>query len=277
VARLLRVHPKHVYRLLRRGLPGRRLGGEWRFASAEVLAWRGSPAEAPVVPSAPPPLVAANGDLAVECLMARLAGGPEGPIGFVQADSGEGLELLKRGAVLAAGWHGPGDPGALGLERMAFVRLVDRTVGLLVRPGIKVRGLRQVGRWRLASRPPTAGVRVHFDRELRRIGLDPDEVHASARLLPSHREVACAVARGDVDVGLASAAWASRVGLECVPICREPYGLLLRASMLGDPRVVRICEGAQSAGFRKELAAVNGYEARRAGALTYGTDPRGPS
>ncbi|MEX1362501.1 MAG: helix-turn-helix transcriptional regulator [Nannocystaceae bacterium] len=43
VARLLRVHPKHLYRLLRRGLPGHRLGrGHWRFARAEVLAWMGS-------------------------------------------------------------------------------------------------------------------------------------------------------------------------------------------------------------------------------------------
>ncbi|MCX4246226.1 helix-turn-helix transcriptional regulator [Paraliomyxa miuraensis] len=40
VARLLRVHPKHLYRLLRRGLPGHRLGrGHWRFRRDEVLAW----------------------------------------------------------------------------------------------------------------------------------------------------------------------------------------------------------------------------------------------
>ncbi len=37
VAALLNVHPKHVYRLLRRGLPGRRVGGDWRFDRDEVL------------------------------------------------------------------------------------------------------------------------------------------------------------------------------------------------------------------------------------------------
>jgi excisionase family DNA binding protein len=272
VARLLRVHPKHVYRLLSRGLPGRRVGGEWRFVSAEVLAWRSSrraePTSLPSLATAgPSPLVAANGDIAVESLFARLDNGREDPIGLVQADSGEGLDLLKRGVVLAAGCHGGAVPRTVGGERAAFIRLVDRTVGLLVRPGVKLRSLRQVGRWRLASRPSTAGVRVHFDRELRRLGVDPDEVHASARLLRSHRDVACAVARGDADIGLASAAWGGRVGLDCVSICREPYGLLVKASTLGDPRVVRICEAAQSAGFRKELAAVSGYEARRAGAL----------
>ncbi|MCA9651811.1 MAG: helix-turn-helix transcriptional regulator, partial [Myxococcales bacterium] len=40
VARLLRVHPKHLYRLLRQGLPGHRRGrGHWRFRRSEVLAW----------------------------------------------------------------------------------------------------------------------------------------------------------------------------------------------------------------------------------------------
>ena len=39
-ARLLRVHPKHLYRLLRQGLPGHRAGkGHWRFWRSEVLAW----------------------------------------------------------------------------------------------------------------------------------------------------------------------------------------------------------------------------------------------
>jgi excisionase family DNA binding protein len=39
-AALLRVHPKHLYRLLRRGLPGHRVGGgHWRFDRDEVLAW----------------------------------------------------------------------------------------------------------------------------------------------------------------------------------------------------------------------------------------------
>jgi len=266
VARLLRVHPKHVYRLLRRGLPGRRVGGEWRFAPPEVLAWRGS---SPESPAQVPPLLAANGDMAIELLMARLGDGGADPLGLVQADSGEGLALLERGAVLAAGCHGSAIPRSVGGEHVAFLRLVDRTVGLAVRHGVRLGSLRHLRGRRLASRPRTAGVRLRFDRELRRRGIDPEEVHASARLLTSHREVACAVARGEADVGLATAAWASRVGLECVPLCREPYGLLVRVSALDDPRVLRLREAAGSAGFREQLAAVSGYEARRSGALLH--------
>ena len=281
VARLLRVHPKHVYRLLRRGLPGHRVGGEWRFLAPEVLQWSGVdgvPAPSPTSPAAAdphrapvesetPPLVATNGDLAVEYLLARLTGAGRPLFGHVQADRALGLELLKRGEVLAAGCHGKDIPGNLDDERLVFLHIVDRHVGLAFRRGVRFRSLRQIGRWRLASRPESAGVRTHFDEELRRQGIDPGTAHASAAVLPSHREVVCAVARGEADVGLASVAWADRVGLACQTFCRETYGLLVRASLLGDPRVVRLCEVAQSPEFRREIAAVRGYETQHTGTI----------
>ena len=283
VARLLRVHPKHVYRLLRRGLPGHRVGGEWRFLADEVRRWSGT-LSAALVPAlrseaasigappearAPAPLVAANGDVAIEYLLARLtaSGGPL--FGLVQADRGEGLELLNRGDVLAAGCHGSPIPGMLADERLAFIHVVDRQVGLALRRGVRFRSLRQISRWKLASRPATAGVRTHLDDELRRQGVDPGAVHSGAMVLPSHREVVCTVARGEADVGLASQAWADRVGLEFLPLCRESYGLLVRASLLGDPRIVRLCEVAQSAAFRREIGGVPGYDARLTGVISY--------
>src|SRR5277367_3870085 len=76
VAELLRVHPKHVYRLLKKGLPARRVGSEWRFDRGDVLVWSGgsAPAQEPLVPAAstarvPPALVAGNGDVALMSLL----------------------------------------------------------------------------------------------------------------------------------------------------------------------------------------------------------------
>jgi molybdate-binding protein len=225
--------------------------------------------EAPVETSRPAALVAANGDLVIECLLARLSGSGRAPFGHVQADRGEGLELLKQDDVLVAGCHGNEIPGALSDQRLVFIHLVDRQVGLALRRGVRRQSLRQIARWRLASRPKTAGVRGHFDEELRRQGLDPDSVHAGAVLLPSHREVVCTVARGEVDAGLASFAWAGRVGLDCVPLCRESYGLLVRASLLGDPRMVRLCEVVQSRAFRREVGSIPGYDARLTGTISF--------
>jgi putative molybdopterin biosynthesis protein len=282
-ARLLRVHPKHVYRLLRRGLPGHRVGGEWRFFADELLRWSGAPTTSSETPESPPPdrdplppraprppsLLAANGDLAVERLLARLGGDGARALGFVQADRGEGLELLRRGEVLAAGCHGGEIPGMLEQHRLAFIHLVDRQVGLVHRHGIRVGSLKSLGRRRLASRPATAGVRLHFDGELTRLGVDAEALHARSTLFSSHREVVCAVARGEMDLGLATVAWARHVGLECAPFCREIYGLLVRADSLADPRVVRLCEVAQSASFRAEVAAIAGYRTALAGTITF--------
>jgi excisionase family DNA binding protein len=283
VARLLRVHPKHVYRLLRRGLPAHRIGGEWRFRSHEVLRWAGArrpprsaEPEAGRSPdrhrSSPPPLVAANGDVAVEQLLSRL-GSPGGAVvGFVQSDRAGGIELLRQGDVIAAGCHGGEIPKTLEDERLAFIHLVEREVGLAFRPGLNLRTLRSLGPYRLASRPATAGVRVHFDEQLRRHGVDPDAVHARALLLTCHRDVVCAVARGEADVGLSSSAWAQRVGLDCLPLYRETYGLLVRANLLGDSRLVALCEVAQGTELRTAMRDVRGYEPASMGTISYVTN-----
>jgi putative molybdopterin biosynthesis protein len=277
VAELLRVHPKHVYRLLKKGLPARRVGSEWRFDRGDVLLWSGGssqpeadggPAVAPVHGAAPA-LVAGNGDVALMSLL-RLSA-ERGPplLGFVQADRGSSLDLLARGAVLAAGAHAGGFPSHVGKERLARIHLVAREIGLLTAPGAKPFRIEDLLELRLASRPASAGVRLHLDGALRAAKLDPDTVHRRALLLPSHLEVVLAVVSGRADVGLASRAWGVRAGLTFHRLAQESYGLLVKASDLGDTRVVRLCELAQGKDFRTEVEAIPGYDAEGAGDIRY--------
>src|SRR5512137_1824552 len=151
VAALLQVHPKHVYRLLKKGLPARRVGAEWRFDRDDVMRWsaRGSPGQAgssvspeggarqePERPAAivatsspPPPLVAGNGDLVVAVLLRQLQ--ETGVlVGLVQADQEAGLRHLEAGRVVASGSHAGGFPTHAGGERLARIHLVAREVGL---------------------------------------------------------------------------------------------------------------------------------------------------
>ncbi|WP_242343049.1 substrate-binding domain-containing protein [Anaeromyxobacter terrae] len=280
IARLLRVHPKHVYRLLKRGLPARRVGAEWRFERDDVLGWAARKGAAGVNPggagpreafgaAGAPPLVAANGDVAVELLLRLARERGEPLLGLVPADMGEGLGLLRRRTVLACGAHAGAFPPDLDGERLARVHLVVREVGLVARAGGEVPPLEALAGLRLASRPPTAGVRAHLDAALAAAGIDPAAAQARAALLSSHAEVAAAVAAGRADAGLASAAWAARLGLAFRALAREPYGLLVRASDLGDPRVVRLCEVAQSAAFARAAGEVAGYDAAGAGGIRY--------
>lgn len=272
VAALLRVHPKHVYRLLQRGIPTRRAGGKWLFPRDEVLRWaqasaRAAPEPRPVEEPAPAPLLAANGDLAVETLLARHQQEGHPLVGFVLADRTHALELLQRGRVLAAGWHGalPAETEARG--GLARLHLVHREVGLLAAPGKKPATLERLSRVRFASRPLTAGVRHHLDEHLRHEGLDSRAVHRRATLHASHRDVACAVARGEADVGLASRAWASRLGLSFHSLGHEAYGLVIPVALLSTPAVVGLCETAQGAALRRSLRGIPGYELDETGKL----------
>lgn len=277
VAELLRVHPKHVYRLLKKGLPARRVGAEWRFDRGEVLRWSGAPAPATApepqqggaFAGSTPAIVAANGDVAVLALLRLLARGGPPLLGLVQTDMAEGLALLGKGAVLAAGAHAGGFPTHLGGERLARIHLVRREVGLVGPAGKPVPDLAQLPRLRFASRPGSAGVREHLDSALRSARLKPEAIHRKAQILDSHLDVVAAVAAGRADVGLASRGWAERLGLSFRLLSTEAYGLLVKARDLGDPRVVRLCEAAQGTAFREAVSATAGYDTAGAGEIRY--------
>ena len=277
VAELLRVHPKHVYRLLKKGLPARRVGSEWRFDRVEVLRWSGAPAPeperapvaAPASGASAPSVIAANGDVALLTLLRLLA--ERGPplVGLVQTDMARGLALLDEGAVLATGAHAGGFPTHAGGERLARVHLFRREVGIASAAGKPVPELAALAKLRLASRPGSAGIRWHLDAALRAEKLKPEAVHRKAVLLESHADVVAAVAAGRADVGLASRGWAERLGLSFRALAVEAYGLLVKARDLGDARVVRLCEVAQGAAFREAAGAIPGYDAAGSGEIRY--------
>jgi putative molybdopterin biosynthesis protein len=279
IAEVLRVHPKHVYRLLKKGLPARRVGSEWRFSRADVLAWSGgAPGEdreagaAGATSAAPedgaPSLVAANGDVAIHVLL-RLAAAKGPPLlGFVQADMRTAAELLRARAILAAGAHAGDFPGHVGEERVARLHLVQREIGLVHREKRPLRPA-ELTRKRLATRPASAGVRRYLDEALRKAGLDPAKVQKGALVLDSHLDVVLAVGAGRADVGLCSRAWGERAGLAFQPLATEAYGLIVKARDLGDARVVRLCEVAQGAAFRSEVGALAGYDPAGSGDIRY--------
>jgi excisionase family DNA binding protein len=307
IAALLKVHPKHVYRLLKRGLPAHRVGDEWRFDADEVRRYcreRGDTAGAPssrghdggrppippgpagydggrppippgpagprLISAAAPPLLAANDDVAIELLLDELRRRGAPLVGHVQADHATGLSLLARGAVLLTGCHCDCMAAQTEAIGRARIHLAQREVGLVFRRGLRLRGVSGIVGRRLAYRPATAGIRAHLDSALLRAGVELERAYAEGELYPNHRDVVMAVLRDDSDVGLASRAWATSAGLGFLPLASEAYDLVLRADDLGDPRVVALCEVTQSAGYRKRLRGDFGYETRRAGEIRVG-------
>lgn len=270
VADLLQVHPKHVYRLLKRGLPGRKLGGEWRFLRDEVLAWAMG-REDDRSAEARPPILAANGDLAVEALLQELRR-RDGPVlGMLRADRESGLGHVRAGRALLAGYHGPetDDPDPSRAHGgMSRIHLVVREIGLAARTSWRLPAVTDLLRVRLASRPGTAGVRALLDLAIRRTGLDPEEVHESALILGSHRDVVLAVVTGRAQAGIATRAWAEHAGLAFAPLGRERYGVLVRTEDLDAPETQALVQAARSSDFRDALVDLGGYDPADAGEIT---------
>jgi len=273
VASLLRVHPKHVYRLLHQGIPARRAGGKWLFSRADVLAWareRGSAegqdaTRAAFTRAEVAPLIACDDEPALELLLDLLQQLGPPLVGRTRADRGVAVELVASGDALVGEWHGDSSPPRLSAQPMARLCLVDREVGLLVRPGLAAVSLAGLAEQRLAWRPPTSGFHTLVQGALRAAGLTAQP--SEEILFSSTAEVGYAVASGRCDAGPGSRAWAEKLGLGFLSLGREPLCLVVQANRLGDPRVVRMCEVAQSAAFARELGKFAGYDVSLAGNL----------
>jgi excisionase family DNA binding protein len=283
VARLLRVHVKQVYRLLAQGLPARRVGSEWRFVREEVLAWsqnreggRGAalPAVAPhagTLAPRPPPLIAANGDVVVEALLRCMQAESKPLLGLVQADCGAAFEHLAAGTVLLAGFHGQPVPPYVSTIRLARIHLARRDIGLAHPVAVQVRGVKDLARKRLADRAASAGVRRHLDAALAAAATTLTALRTKVVAFEAHRDAACALARGEVDVALTTSGWAARVGMQFHRLATESYDLVVRAENLGLPECVAVCEVAQSRAFRDEMARMPGYDPSASGEIRYDT------
>lgn len=256
-------------------MPGRKVGGEWRFELQEVMEWTRPSCSAQATsdalaedhPHPRPPLLAGNGDLALQLLLSSALRQGAPFLGLVEADGGTGLEMLLRYEVLAAGYHGPEPIPSVPDRSLAVIHLVEREIGFVARDPLRIPWLEDLFLLRFASRPVTAGVRRHLDRALLNVGIDPLEAHARARLFDSHRDVVLAVACGEVEAGIATRSWARRLGLAFRRLTVEDYCLVVPSDGLADPAVERLVGVAESTGYRSRVERLGGYDSSRAGTV----------
>ena len=155
----------------------------------------------------------------------------------------------------------------LGTEDVAVVRLVHRDQGLIVAPGNPrgLSGIDDLTDVRYVNRQRGAGTRVLLDHELAKRGLDPTQVDGYTREEHTHLAVAAAIAAGRADAGLGILAAARAFGLDFVPVAREPYDLVLRASTVDDPLLAPLWELLARPAFRAEVEALGGYSCAETG------------
>ena len=167
-----------------------------------------------------------------ECL-AALARGECDLAGFHVADA------LPRAAAAAAALGRWLDP-----QKHQLLHFVTREQGIIVRPGVRVRGVRDLARpgLRFLNRPP--GVGPHDDVDL---------------------AVAAAVADGRAEAGFGLRAAAARYALEFVPLATERYYLALPRRSFREAPLQLLLSAMRSREFAQGAAQLPGYDASSAG------------
>jgi len=154
-------------------------------------------------------------------------------------------------------------------RELAVVRLVHRDQGLMVPPGNPrgITGLADLagGDLSYVNRQRGAGTRMLLDQELRRLEIDPSTVTGYAREEPTHLAVAAAIAADRADCGLGILAAARALGLDFVPVAREPYDLVVDASSLEDPLLAPLWSLLDSPDFRADVEGLGGYSTTETG------------
>ncbi|TDA65304.1 MAG: molybdopterin biosynthesis protein [Chloroflexi bacterium] len=202
---------------------------------------------------------------------------------LVSANAGSqgGLVALRRKEAHLAGAHLL-DP-ASGKYNLAAVRQylagvgvniygwVGREQGLMVARGNPkgIKGLTDLARTDVIfiNRQRGAGTRVLLDYQLEKSGITPTQVNGYDLEEFTHLAVAAAVASGRADCGLGIPAAAQALGLDFIPLFHEHYDLIIPIEFAAGPLLAPLFEIMHNETFKRDVAALPGYDISRMGTL----------
>lgn len=180
------------------------------------------------------------------------------------------LEMLGRGLVHVAGLHlakadDPlGNPGAVRAALgpgYSVLRMANWEEGIAYAPSAElpatVSKLRDRIRW--VGREPGSGARQCLDELLEM------QTPAEMMLAGDHQTVAAAVGAGWADAGICLKIVGAESSLKFRKIRDEAYDVCFPTSLENDPRIMALVEVSKSAGFRRLISELPGYDSRPMG------------
>jgi molybdate-binding protein len=161
------------------------------------------------------------------------------------------------------GYNSPFAQGILGDRDPVLVHLWHREQGLLVPSGNPrgVERLAELAALRVARRPTGTGTRTLLDRLLLDAGIDPDDL--AGPTVELHIDVALAVATGEADAGLGLRSAAAPLGLDFVPVAREPFQIATTRADSGGVRP--LVDALAQSTVAQRIATLGGYDLAGAG------------
>ena len=209
---------------------------------------------------------------AAELLRAR---GCQPEIQFLGSE--ESLRRYAAGDCLTAGFHIPlGELGRtlwrqfapyFNLQRDSFLLVETRELGFMAKRGSRPVGCAEIARrkMRFLNRQPGSGSRLVFDLLLARAGLQAEAINGYHNEEYTHLAVAATIAAGQAEVGFGVRAAAEKFALAFAPEVIEKYLLVVPRDGLSRPPLSALHRVLQSAEYRRQLKAIPGTDASRAG------------
>jgi putative molybdopterin biosynthesis protein len=229
-----------------------------------------------ILPEGGKPAIVFSGshDLALEQISAHIA--DHLTVLTLPVGSLDGLVNLRQGLCQISGAHLLDKSGEYNApfvrhlfpdRSMDLVTLAYRTQGLMLAPG-NPKGVRRVpdlvqDGLRFINRNPGSGTRLWLDSELERLGISSEKIDGYERVVNTHTECARAVSSGEADAALGLQASARQYNLAFTPLFEERYDLVLPCEQ--EEVLAPLLEHIQTAAFRREVAALTGYDTAHSG------------
>lgn len=156
-----------------------------------------------------------------------------------------------------------------GKEKMALIKGVGRTQGILVKKGnpLGIQGIQDLSGCRYVNRQRGAGTRVLFDYKLKQLGMDPSQINGYDREAATHMAVAAAVGSDGADAGMGILSAAKAMNLDFIPVEPEEYDFAIPQEYLELPHIRAFIEILKSDVFRQRLDELGGYTCDDAGEI----------
>lgn len=160
-------------------------------------------------------------------------------------------------------------------KSISLIKCVKRIQGLMVAKGnpFNIKNLSDIGNKKLkfVNRQRGSGTRLLLDYNLKKLGINPNDINGYEREEFTHLSVGAAVEAGDGDCGLGVYSAAVMMGLDFIPICNEEYDIAVPDQYLELGMIRELLEVLKSREFLSELDRLGGYDYSEIGKIINGT------
>lgn len=292
VARYLGINGKQVYALIgQKRIPATRVTGKWVFPRKLIDEWIESSAKSALEQVSRKTeriegglLASGSNDPILDMLhtdVRRMH--PDFYLFSASTGSTDGLKTLNMGYTDIA-WSHLYDPETDEYNipflpvyapniKPVVVNLFYRELGFLAahRNPLEIKGFEDLIRRkvRFINRQKGSGTRNLIDHNLGRLGIDASGIQGYENEVNTHLEVGLSIVSGESDVGVATVAVSSFLGLSFIPITRERFDMILSQQTFFQGGVQTLMEVLRSDTFRARVARLGNYDFRDSGKILY--------